>query len=76
MLTYGYVCGLYVWLGLWMYWMSKITQGNKCRGCYTTTGIYYCFTDISGKTWESCEKCLDKVRKIRNDELQRDNTEL
>ena len=60
----------------------NIKQGTKCRGCGTTPemsiwdGIYYCFTDISGKTWESCEKCLDKVRKIRDDELQEDNKEL
>ena len=54
----------------------NITPGKKCRGCYTTTGVYYCFTDISGKTWESCEKCLDKVTKIRDDELQEDNKEL
>jgi len=56
--------------------MFMLTPGRKCKNCYTPRGIYYCFTDISGKTWESCEKCLDKVRKIRDDELQRDNTEL
>ncbi len=43
------------------------TQGKKCRGCYTTKDIYYCFIDIDGNTWESCEKCLDKVRKMRDD---------
>ena len=53
-----------------------VTEGTKCVGCYTTKGVYYCFTDIGDKTWESCEKCLDKVRKIRDDELQEDNREL
>ena len=53
-----------------------ITSGKKCRGCYTTTYVYYCFTNLEGKTWESCEKCLDKVRKKRDDELQEDNREL
>jgi len=45
------------------------TQGTKCKGCYTTKGIYYCFTDIDGNTWESCEKCLDKVEKMRDDKV-------
>ena len=44
------------------------TPGSKCKGCYTTTGIYYCFTDHKGNKWESCEKCLDKVREIRDGE--------
>ena len=43
-----------------------VTEGTKCVGCYTTKGVYYCFTSLEGKTWESCEKCLDKVRKIRS----------
>ena len=45
----------------------KITEGKKCVSCYTTKGVRYCFTSVEGKTWESCEKCLDKVRKIRSD---------
>ncbi len=44
------------------------TPGRKCRGCYTTRFVYYCFTDHKGNRWESCEKCLDKVRKIRDNE--------
>ena len=50
--------------------MPMLTPGRKCRSCYTPNGIYYCFTDTSGKTWESCENCLDKVRKIRDDEVR------
>ena len=50
--------------------MPILTPGRKCRSCYTTKGIYYCFTDTSGKTWESCENCLDKVRKIRDNEVR------
>ena len=42
------------------------TQGSKCRGCYTTKGIYYCLTDHKGNKWESCVKCVDKLRKIRD----------
>lgn len=45
--------------------MFKVTSGNKCISCYTKKNIYYCFTSIEGKTWESCESCLDKVREIR-----------
>ena len=41
-----------------------ITSGKKCKGCYTTTYVYYCFTDTEGNTWESCECCLDKVREL------------
>ena len=48
----------------WNRWVR--TQGSKCRGCYTTKGIYYCLTDHKGNKWESCEKCLDKVRKMRD----------
>ena len=44
-----------------------VTSGNKCRSCYTTRYVYYCFTDIEGNTWESCEDCLDKVRKMRDE---------
>ena len=44
------------------------TPGNKCRGCYTTKYVYYCFTDHKGNTWESCESCLDKVRKMRDNQ--------
>ena len=28
MLTYGYVYGVYVWLGLWMYWMRYSSVMN------------------------------------------------
>ena len=41
----------------------------KCKGCYTTNNVYYCFTDIDSNNWPSCEKCLDKVRKMRNDKV-------
>ena len=44
-----------------------ISEGKKCVSCYTTRGVRYCFTSVEGKTWESCEKCLDKVRQIRRD---------
>ena len=44
-------------------------SGNKCKSCYTTKYIYYCFTDIEGNTWESCKNCLDKVRKMRDDKI-------
>ena len=47
----------------------KVTSGNKCKGCYTTNNVYYCFTDIDSNNWPSCEKCLDKVRKMRNDKV-------
>ena len=45
---------------------QDITPGRKCVGCYTTKNVYYCFTSVEGMTWESCPKCLDKVRKIRS----------
>tara|TARA_R100000008_G_scaffold69663_1_gene47085 strand:- start:624 stop:794 length:171 start_codon:yes stop_codon:yes gene_type:complete len=45
----------------------NVTEGTKCVGCYTTKGVKYCYTSLEGKTWESCENCLDKVRKIRDD---------
>tara|TARA_B100000287_G_scaffold129786_1_gene121832 strand:- start:448 stop:609 length:162 start_codon:yes stop_codon:yes gene_type:complete len=48
----------------WSRWVK--TQGSKCRGCYTTTGIYYCLTDHKGNKWESCVKCVDKLREMRD----------
>jgi len=55
------------------------TSGSgKCKGCNTSTGanrfgtyeyVYYCFTDGKGNEWPSCERCLDKVRKMRDDSL-------
>ena len=49
----------------WSRWVA--TPGRKCRGCYTTRYVYYCLTDHKGNKWESCEKCVDKLRKIRDD---------
>ena len=45
----------------------NITPGKKCKGCYTTTGVYYRYTNLDGELAQSCEKCLDKVRKILED---------
>ena len=44
-----------------------ITPGQKCKGCHTTTGVYYCYTNTDGELAQSCEKCLDKVRKMLED---------
>jgi hypothetical protein len=43
------------------------TPGKKCKGCYTTKGIYYRYTNTDGELAQSCEKCLDKVRKMLED---------
>jgi hypothetical protein len=45
----------------------NITPGKKCKGCYTTTGVYYRYTNLDGELAQSCEKCLDKVRKMLED---------
>ncbi len=56
-------------------YQEGITSGKKCVGCYTTRFVYYCFTSLEGKTWESCESCLDKVRKIRDEYFKKINNE-
>ncbi len=45
----------------------SITPGRKCKGCYTTTEVYYRYTNTDGELAQSCEKCLDKVRKMLED---------
>ena len=44
-----------------------ITPGNKCRSCHTREFVYYCLTDNDGNKWESCESCINKVRKLIDD---------
>jgi len=57
-------------------WCSS--GSDKCRGCGQKTGldifgtfdfVYYCFTDGKGNEWPSCERCLDRVEKMRDDSL-------
>ena len=45
-----------------------ITSGGKCRGCNIRTKVYYRYTNLDGELAQSCEKCLDKVRKILEEE--------
>ena len=47
-------------------WSRWCKPGNKCKGCYTTRYVYYCITDHKGNKWESCEKCVDKLKEIRD----------
>ena len=44
-----------------------ITSGGKCKGCHIRTKVYYRYTNLDGELAQSCEKCLDKVRKILED---------
>tara|TARA_Y100000593_G_scaffold94471_1_gene193734 strand:+ start:407 stop:610 length:204 start_codon:yes stop_codon:yes gene_type:complete len=45
----------------------NVTSGTQCVGCGTTRYVFYCYTSLEGKTWESCEDCLDKVEVIRDE---------
>ena len=45
----------------------NITSGRKCSGCYTTNKVYYRYTSLDGELAQSCEKCLDKVKKMLED---------
>ena len=41
----------------------KEDVNGKCRACYTPN-IVYAFTNEDGGKSYSCDKCVDKVRKI------------
>ena len=41
----------------------KDSVRGKCKSCYTPN-IVYAFTDDNGGYAYTCEKCVDKVRKI------------
>ena len=42
-------------------------QQNLDACCYTTKKVYYRYTNTDGEVAQSCEKCLDKVRKMLED---------
>ncbi len=39
---------------------------GKCKSCYTQN-VVYAFTDENGGYAYTCEKCVDKVRKMLKD---------
>ena len=44
----------------------KDTIKGKCKSCYTPN-IVYAFTDENGGYVYTCEKCVNKVRKMLKD---------